>query len=230
MCTELPTPRLARPLRAPPPGPLVVGLVGRAGSGKSTIARALAAAGARVLDADRIGHAVTDGDPEGRAALAAEYGPDVYRPDGQLDRKRVAAKVFADREALARLNRLVHPRILERLRAGSADAAREGFTGAVLVDAALLADWGFERECDAILAVVAPPALQVARLVAARGWSEAEARHRPARTRAHQRGLRLDRERGDRERPRRIRGRRGGPRGARAAVRAAGGSRLVSWS
>src|SRR2546429_4197929 len=118
MCTELPPPRLARPRRAPRPGPLVVGLVGRAGSGKSTVARALAAAGARVLDADRIGHAITDGDPDVRAALATEYGPEVYRPDGQLDRKRVAAKVFADPAALGRLNLLVHPRILERLRAG----------------------------------------------------------------------------------------------------------------
>ena len=55
-----------------------------------------------------------------------------------------------------------------------AAATREGFTGTLVVDAALLLDWGFERECDAVLAVLAPRALQVERLRAARGWSEEE--------------------------------------------------------
>ena len=61
--------------------------------------------------------------------------PDVYRADHTLDRKRVAARVFHDPAALARLNLLVHPRILERLRSGIDAARREGFTGAVIVDA-----------------------------------------------------------------------------------------------
>ena len=162
-----------------------MGLVGPAGSGKSMIARALADAGARVVDADRMGHDITDGDPAVRAALVEEYGPDVYRADGTLDRTRVAAKVFSDAAALARLNRLVHPRILDRLRAAIAAATREGFSGAVVVDAALMLDWGFERECDAVLAVIAPPALQVARLVSGRGWSEADAHQRLERARSN---------------------------------------------
>jgi len=164
----------ARVRRAPAAGPFVVGLVGPAGSGKSTLARALAGPHVRVLDADRMGHEIVNEDAAVRAALAAEYGADVYRADGTLDRPRVAARVFLDPEALARLNRLVHPRILARLRDGVAAATREGFTGTLVVDAALLLDWGFERECDAVLAVLAPRALQVERLRAARGWSEEE--------------------------------------------------------
>ncbi len=161
----------------------MLGLVGPAGSGKSLVARALAADGARVLDADRMGHEITEGDPEVRATLAAEYGADVYRPDGSLDRRRVAAKVFEDPAALTRLNLLVHPRILKRLREGLADAVRERFAGTVVVDAALLLDWGFERECDAVLAVVAPPALQISRLMAARSWTVEQAQQRLARAR-----------------------------------------------
>src|SRR5690349_20011371 len=95
-----------------PDGLFIVGLVGRAGSGKSTVARALAADGTRLIEADAIGHAVTDGDPEVRAALAAEYGPGVYHADGTLDRARVAARVFTDAGARVRLNHLVHPRIV----------------------------------------------------------------------------------------------------------------------
>src|SRR5262245_9719702 len=95
-------------------GLFIIGLVGRAGSGKSTVSRAIAAEGGAVIDADQIGHEVTDQDPDVRRALAAEYGADVYLPDGTLDRRQVAAKVFTDPQARARLDALVHPRILER--------------------------------------------------------------------------------------------------------------------
>ncbi|MBI5708745.1 MAG: dephospho-CoA kinase [Candidatus Eisenbacteria bacterium] len=159
-------------------GPFVVGLVGRAGSGKSTVARALAAAGAEVIEADTIGHEVTDTDPAVRAALAAEYGPGAYRPDGTLDRPRVAARVFSDPEARARLDRLVHPRIVERIHARLAALREGGFRGVVVVDAALMLDWGLERACDVVLAVVAPGPDQVARLMRLRGWSEDETRRR----------------------------------------------------
>jgi len=165
-------------------GAFVLGLVGPAGSGKSTLARALAGPLVRVLDADRLGHEIAEHDAAVRAALVAEYGDGVYRADGTLDRSQVAAKVFSDPEALARLNRLMHPRIEERLRQAIAAATREGFTGTLVVDAALLLDWGFERECDAVLAVVAPLPLQLDRLRAARGWSEEETKRRLARARS----------------------------------------------
>jgi dephospho-CoA kinase len=161
-------------------GPFVLGLVGRAGSGKSTVAAALAADGARVIEADRIGHEVTDHDPEVRAALVAEYGPAVYRADGTLDRAQVAARVFRDPAARARLDRLTHPRIARRIIERVREWSAEGFRGVVAIDAALMLEWGLERECDAVIAVVAPEAAQVARLVAARGWSEVEARRRLA--------------------------------------------------
>ncbi len=161
-------------------GLTIVGLVGRAGSGKSSVARVLAADGAVVLAADALGHAVTDGEPEVRAALAAEYGADVYRADGALDRAKVAAKVFADPAARARLDALVHPRIVRRLRAELDRLRAGGWRGVVVVDAALMLDWGFERECDAVLAVTAAEADRVARQTRARGWSEDETRARLA--------------------------------------------------
>jgi dephospho-CoA kinase len=158
----------------------IVGLIGRAGSGKTTVARAFAARGVPVLDADAIGHEVTRHDPEVRAALSAEYGAEVYRPDGSLDRARVADRVFRDRQALARLNALVHPRIAAGLRERLESLRRESRRGPVIVDAAVMLDWGFERECDLVVAVVASDADAVARLEAARGWSEEEARRRLA--------------------------------------------------
>ena len=159
-------------------GLFILGLIGRAGSGKTTVARALEKDGAHVIEADHVGHEVTDRDPAVRDALIAEYGAGVYRADGTLDRARVAARVFRDADARARLDRLVHPRIVARIREEIERLARGGFRGVVVVDAALMSRWGFERECDAVIAVTAPEAVQVARLVRGRGWSEAEARER----------------------------------------------------
>jgi len=168
-------------------GLLLIGLVGRAGSGKSTVARALAGAGAVVIDADALGHQVTDQDPEVRAALEAEYGPDVYGADGQLERGKVAARVFRDPAARARLDRLVHPRILERIRSRLDELRETGFRGPVVIDAALMLEWRLERELDAVIAVTAPERLQIERLRRARGWTEDEARARLAAQRSNER-------------------------------------------
>lgn len=172
----VPTIRQRRP--ATDDGLLIVGLVGRAGSGKSTVARVLAEHGAVVVDADQLGHVVTDTDPEVRTALIAEYGPQVYTAAGALDRRVVAAKVFRDHSALQRLNALVHPRIAARLLAQADMLRAQSWRGTALVDAALMLDWGFERHCDAVLAVVAPEEVQVDRLMRSRRWSDADARAR----------------------------------------------------
>jgi dephospho-CoA kinase len=159
-------------------GLFLVGLVGRTGSGKSTLARMLAERGAEVIEADAVGHQVTDQDPAVREELIAEYGAAVYRPDGTLDRPRVAARVFADAEARARLDRLVHPRIVERIGGRLAALRAAGHRGTVVIDAALLLEWGLDRWCDAVVAVTAPEAQRIARLARSRGWSEEEARRR----------------------------------------------------
>ena len=159
-------------------GLFIVGLVGRTGSGKSAVADILAADGATVIEADLVGHEVTGQDPEVRAALAREYGDDIYRPDGRLDRARVAASVFRDPAARARLDRLVHPRLVARMMERLEGLRARGPRGLVVLDAALLLEWGLERCCDAVIAVTAPQAEQVRRLMRGRGWTEGEARDR----------------------------------------------------
>ena len=172
MSTERPRPRRAHT----GDGLFILGLVGRAGSGKSAVARALIADGGTLIDADALGHQVTDQDPEVRRALAAEYGEDVYLPDGTLDRPRVAARVFNDPEARARLDALVHPRILARAWEALNALRLAGHRGVVVLDSALLLHWGMERSCDAVLAVRAPEEQRIARLMESRGWTEAHAR------------------------------------------------------
>ena len=159
-------------------GMLIIGLVGRTGSGKSTVAQALAETGAVVIEGDSLGHEVTDQDQAVRRALIAEYGAGVYRPDGRLDRQAVADRVFRDPEARERLDRLVHPRIIELIRRRLDRLRAQGFRGVVVIDAALLLEWGLEAWCDHVLAVVSPEAEQVARLVEGRRWTREEAMRR----------------------------------------------------
>ena len=171
----------ARPRRRLPDDLLyIVGVTGGTGAGKSTFVSCLAAAGpAVILDADRAGHEVL-ADPEIAAALARGFGADILARDGHVDRARLGPRAFASREALERLNAIVHPPLLARLRRDLDSVARSGHAGLVVLDAALLVEWDLGEWCDRVVAVTADPALQVARLVADRGLSPDEAERRIA--------------------------------------------------
>src|SRR3954469_21299197 len=88
---------------------LSIGLTGGIGSGKSTVAALLAERGAVVVDADRIAREVVERGTPGLAAVAAGFGAGVLAADGTLDRPALAAVVFADPDARARLDGIVHP-------------------------------------------------------------------------------------------------------------------------
>lgn len=145
-----------------------IGLTGGTGTGKSTVARFLEGRGALVIDADRIGHQLLADDAAVRDRLIQEFGGTVVTEDGEIDRKMLGERVFGDAIALARLNAIVHPPLLKRLRA-ELDSARSnpGFR-LVVVDAALIVEWGIEDWFDALVVVVAPRA-DVERRLAAKG-------------------------------------------------------------
>jgi dephospho-CoA kinase len=156
---------------------LKVGLTGGIGSGKSEVTRRLAALGAYVVDADVLARDVVEPGTPGLAAVAAEFGAEVLRPDGSLDRDRLGAIVFADPAARARLNAIVHPLVgaatAERFAAAPADAI-------VVHDVPLLVEVGLAAAYDVVLVVAATPETQGSRLVRARGMSADEARSRIA--------------------------------------------------
>ncbi len=93
----------------------ILGLSGGIASGKSWIGHWLATRGWAVLDADLTAREVVAPGSEGLAAVVARFGADFLRPDGGLDRERLASRVFADPSARASLNALLHPRIEARL-------------------------------------------------------------------------------------------------------------------
>jgi dephospho-CoA kinase len=158
-------------------GPPTIGLAGGIGAGKSRVSRILAGLGCVVSDSDADARVVLT-DPEVVATLRSWWGDEVVGVDGAIDRSRVAARVFADSEARARLQGLVHPRIHER-RAARFAAAPQG-TRAFVIDAPLLFEAGLDAECDAVIFVDAPRDVRLARVAANRGWSDAELAGREA--------------------------------------------------
>ena len=95
---------------------LRVGLTGGIGAGKSEVSRRLAAQGAVVVDADLIAREVVAPGTDGLAEVIEAFGPGVLGPDGSLDRVALGDIVFADKEKLATLNSIVHPRVGARMR------------------------------------------------------------------------------------------------------------------
>jgi dephospho-CoA kinase len=142
-----------------------IALTGGIGSGKSTVARLLDAKGAVVIDADAIARTVVEPGEPALAEIREAFGPDVIDPSGRLDRAALAGIVFADPDALARLNAITHPRIAAR----SAELIAAAPSGAVIVyDMPLLVEQGPQAldGWDAILVVDAPDDARLERLVA----------------------------------------------------------------
>ncbi len=154
---------------------MLIGVTGQIGSGKTTAARILADLGAAVIDADRIGHAVVEQSAALQAKLAGRFGRDIFTRSGRLNRKRLAARAFADQTTKQALDRLVHPYLLKELRRRMKDQARK--SPVVVVDAALLLDWKMDREMDLTLVIHASWDTRLRRLKA-RGISVADARAR----------------------------------------------------
>jgi len=152
----------------PLPG-LRIGLSGGIGSGKSSVARRLAALGALVVDTDALAHALTAPGGGAIAAIAAAFGDDMIATDGAMDRAKMRALVFGDPAQRQRLEAILHPMIGEATRA---QASRAGAGQAVVFDVPLLTESGTWRaRVDRVLIVDCSTATQVARVVARSGWT-----------------------------------------------------------
>ncbi len=152
----------------------LIGLTGGAGSGKTTVAAMLRELGAEVLDADDAAHAAYEPGSPGFEEVVREFGSEFVR-DGRIDRARLGALVFNDKDARLRLNAIVHPIVREWMAARTAEAAERG-AGVVVQEVPLLFENGLERLYSSVVLVYVPESVQLERLVGGRGLSEERAR------------------------------------------------------
>jgi dephospho-CoA kinase len=141
----------------------VIGLTGIFGSGKSTVAGFLSELGATVIDADKIVHDLYKLDPECKRRLIEIFGRDIINASGYIDRRRIAAIVFKDRQALDKLNGAIHPLVTRELNARLADLRRKHIK-VVVIEAPLLLEADWERIGNEIWVVTAPRSVICRRL------------------------------------------------------------------
>lgn len=161
---------------------VLIGLCGRSGSGKGYVCRKFAVFGIPSVDTDAVYREMTapaaDLSPCMRE-LTEVFGNSIVCADGSLDRRALSAIVFSDDGAEKRmtLNRITHRHILERTVQSAADYAAEG-APAVIIDAPLLFESGFDAHCDCTVCVTAPIAVSVRRIMQRDGITEEEAHRR----------------------------------------------------
>ncbi len=150
------------------PTPLRIGLTGGIGSGKSTVAAALAALGAAIVDTDAISRSLTLSGGAAMPAIAAQFGAEFVDASGALDRARMRELVFAEPAARQRLEAILHPLI----RAETARQAEAAGDAVVVFDVPLLIESGRWREqVDRVLVVDCREATQIERVMARSGWT-----------------------------------------------------------
>ena len=179
---DRPVPPRPRPSRRPS-GPFVngaipvIGLVGGIGAGKSTLAAALVARGAFLLDADAIGHVLLEQSPS-RDRVLERFGEAILAPYGpeegvrrEIDRRALASIVFAHPAAMRDLEAILHPTMRKTFEKAISRESRKARVPAIVLDAAILYEAGWDTLCDSVICIDAPLEVRLSRLEQSRGWT-----------------------------------------------------------
>jgi len=152
---------------------LVLGLVGGIGSGKSQVAAAFARRGARIIAGDQLAHAALR-DPDIRSRVRERWGDEVIDENGEVNRRRLGAIVFADAAELKALETLTHPWIRHHIHAEIEGACEDSQVPLIVLDAAIMLEAGWNDVCDRLIYIDAPRAVRLQRVARQRGWTEKE--------------------------------------------------------
>lgn len=156
------------------PGKYVIGLTGNIATGKSVVRRMLEHLGAYTIDADALSHRVISKGAPGYQPVLETFGSWLLDKDGQIDRSKLARVVFADPEALAQLEGIIHPYVGQAIDI----LAKRSKQKVIVIEAIKLLESGLRGQCDTIWVADAPQQVQVERLMRKRGMREEEALQR----------------------------------------------------
>lgn len=157
---------------------MVVGLTGAIASGKSLVSAEFARLGAFVIDADLIAREIVEPGSPAYNEIVAEFGEEFVGTDGNLDRKALGRLVFSDRERLAALNRITHPRIAEQIESDINKIKQAHPEAFIVVDAALLIENKLHKRMDRVVVVYSDEEKCVERMMSRDNLSETEAQER----------------------------------------------------
>ena len=147
----------------------VIAITGSIGSGKSTVAGFFEEKGALIIDADALAKKILWSDAHVHQQVVNEFGRDICDEQGRISKERLIAKVFQNRDTVQRLNTIVHPHVIEKIRNIADKNAYSGEYSMIVVDAALIFEAGIESEFDCVVTVAAGDDRRIDRVVARDG-------------------------------------------------------------
>ena len=155
----------------------VIGLTGGVGTGKTTVSQILQSLGAVLVDADKVGHQSYLPNSPAWQDIIDEWGEGLLQPNREIDRKKLGAIVFGNPNAMAKLNRIVHPRMRDMIQRQLKDLERRGVE-VVVFEAAILIEAGWADLADEVWTTDAPEEAVVRRLHDRSGWTEEQTKAR----------------------------------------------------
>lgn len=153
---------------------LTIGLTGKTGAGKSTVADLLKEKGCYIIDGDVIARQITEKGSEVLPILQKAFGEDILDENGELIRKKLAERAFSSKESTALLNSITHPVIKERSLIEIKNAENLGYKTAI-IDAAALLDSDCKDLCEKIIVVTAPDDIRLERILSRDGITKQQA-------------------------------------------------------
>ena len=156
----------------------IIGVTGGCGSGKSTVAEMLEKRGGHVIDADKITKELQKKGAICHSRIHAWLGDEYLLPDGELDRKKIAALVFSDKEALKRINQIVHTEVAKKIKKEVSELQKNEKEGFIVLDVPIPVEKGFLDTADVVWSVISNNDLRVERLSERMGITEEEAEAR----------------------------------------------------
>jgi len=153
------------------PGKQIIGLTGNIATGKSVVRRMLEHLGAYTIDADALSHRVISKGAPGYQSVLDKFGTWLLDQDGQINRTKLGRLVFSDGQALAQLEDIIHPYVLQAVDVLTKRAPHT----VVVIEAIKLLESDLRSQCDEIWVTDAPQAVQIERLLRKRGLSQEEA-------------------------------------------------------
>jgi dephospho-CoA kinase len=155
-----------------------MGLTGSIATGKSTVSEMFRRKGAEIIDADQIAREVVEPGTEGLARIVREFGPGMLDEEGKLNRERLGARIFQNPAEREKLNRLLHPLIVDSMRAKTEKIKKEKDPDLLIWDVPLLIEGNLTQWVEAVILVYTPKETQLERLMKRNALSKEEAEKR----------------------------------------------------
>lgn len=163
-----------------PQRPYVIGLIGGIASGKSKMSERFKKKGAGIIDCDKLAHSIYEPGEECYYAIIEAFGQDLVNEEGRIDRKKLGAIVFTDKDKLQQLNSIVWPNLLKKAKLKIQELHAKENCQVIILEAAILIQAGWESECHEVWSMIIPPDVAATRIIERNNLTIDEAKARIA--------------------------------------------------